>query len=61
MAKISTTISLQDNVSSVLNKINRNLNKSIDSFSGLGAAIEMFEGTAVGLSASSGITRATGE
>lgn len=61
MAKISTTISLQDNVSSVLNKINRNLNKSIDSFSGLGSAIEMFEGTAVGLSATSGITRVTGE
>lgn len=61
MAKISTTISLEDNVSSVLNKINRNLNKSIDSFSGLGAAVEMFESTAGGLSASSGITRVTGE
>ena len=61
MAKISTTISLQDNVSSVLNKINRNLDKSIESFSGLGAAVEMFESTTAGLSVSSGITRAIGD
>ena len=49
MAKILTTISLQDNVSSVLNRINNNLNKTINSFNGLNESTKSFINTAEGL------------
>lgn len=49
MAKISTTISLEDNVSKVLNRINKNLGKIIDSFKGLDASAKSFSSTAESL------------
>ena len=49
MAKISTTISLEDNVSRVLNRINNNLGKAIDSFNGLNESTKSFINTAEGL------------
>jgi hypothetical protein len=49
MAKISTTISLEDNVSRVLNRINNNLSKTINSFNGLNESTKSFISTAEGL------------
>lgn len=49
MAKISTTISLEDNVSRVLNRINNNLGKTINSFNGLNESTKSFINTAEGL------------
>ena len=49
MSKISTTISLEDNVSRVLNRINKNLDKAIGSFNGLDESAKSFINTAEGL------------
>jgi len=49
MAKISTTISLVDNVSRVLNRINNNIGKTINSFNGLNESTKSFINTAEGL------------
>ena len=49
MAKISTTISLEDNVSRVLNRINKNLGKATEAFNGLDASAKSFVGTVEGL------------
>jgi len=49
MAKISTTISLVDNVSRVLNRINNNIGKTINSFNGLDESTKSFINTAEGL------------